>query len=985
MRLLHWKVLAVWTIVLSVWSVGLGQGPESPLPQPPGPQMQWKERIELPGDPFLVYGAGQNEPAWVKFTIVLASDDAPRVYFQDGHEYALHYEFAIEHLAPFAGMTPEQFDEATLYRQGRKAVLGAVVTPALGMGWSQPAEYGIQLVGREPFTREEVLAWVGLIETHILTDEEHAAFYFPSYEQRAAAEADRAWLEANGLSIGSTDRWAHGNTCYAPGWAVGRLTYVEGNAISQAYRDGVLEPDDILLTDGVPAEIPFVGGIITLAPSTPNSHVAILAKTYNVPFVHLAVPADANQALELVDRNICLRASETNWDTSIRLIDLQDVLDEATIQEIRALKQPPPLQIAPISPYGSYAMSTEALMPADIGYFGGKAANFGILRRAIPDHAPVALGLSFDLWTDFLAQELADGRTLGRRIAERLAAFAYPPADMAALSAALEEIRDLIEDDTTLDFTDAQKQKVLAALQDPLYGFDPLSKLRFRSSTNVEDGETFTGAGLYDSYSGCLADDLDDDTRGPCLCDPDRANERGVFTVIRKVFASFYNDNAYLERLRHGVDANEVGMALLVHHSFPDEIELANGVATVTCEGDRWEITLVTQDGATSVTNPQDGSIPEEVRVQVYSFGTYAWRVRQSNLVPLGAAVMAWDKDYTDLADLLVKVGAEFAAATGREQYVLEMEYKKIAPEGRLVVKQVRPIPQPDETPSIVPFLVNEPTEYCLFQGEFGDIFANHRLKSRWQLQTENLWLTDENLRAGMYGSVAVEYTAGGAVRQLSGRMAKWPEAAHRYGDGVVTDAWRIADLDNPRRYALQTTNIPTLVSAAQSAVVTLRDFGRPVLEVEYAEPVLQWDWDGPTQTRHDQAMLWPSPAPSADDSLQKRRFETGKGVVIETSFYWPPMPKGPVAGYTHPLARWVETRIEGYTGAPIVLRGYFSQTYRPGHHNFSEHFLFEPQLEPDLPAEVRAELSDKDIRLIHVFGGMGEVEIATYGFSAAL
>jgi hypothetical protein len=92
-------------------------------------------------------------------------------------------------------------------------------------------------------------------------------------------------------------------------------------------------------------------------------------------------------------------------------------------------------------------------------------------------------------------------------------------------------------------------------------------------------------------------------------------------------------------------------------------------------------------------------------------------------------------------------------------------------------------------------------------------------------------------------------------------------------------------------------------------------------------------------------------------------------------------MPKGPVAGYTHPLARWVETRIEGCTSEPIVLHGYYSQTYRPEHHNFNEHFLFEPQLEPGLSPDVLTELREQDIRLIHVLGGMIEPQVTTYGF----
>ena len=108
------------------------------------------------------------------------------------------------------------------------------------------------------------------------------------------------------------------------------------------------------------------------------------------------------------------------------------------------------------------------------------------------------------------------------------------PVIIAALAAALTGLRAVIEDDTA--FSPALAAAVLTTLQDPQYGFDPTSKLRFRSSTNVEDSEQFTGAGLYDSKSGCLADDLDADSSGPSICDPSEPNERGVFRAIRKVY-----------------------------------------------------------------------------------------------------------------------------------------------------------------------------------------------------------------------------------------------------------------------------------------------------------------------------------------------------------------------------------------------------------------------------------------------------------------
>ena len=71
-----------------------------------------------------------------------------------------------------------------------------------------------------------------------------------------------------------------------------------------------------------------------------------------------------------------------------------------------------------------------------------------------------------------------------------------------------------------------QQEKIAQAL---LGQFNPQRKIRFRSSTNVEDSEQFVGAGLYDSYSGCLADERDTDATGPSACDAAEPKERGVF------------------------------------------------------------------------------------------------------------------------------------------------------------------------------------------------------------------------------------------------------------------------------------------------------------------------------------------------------------------------------------------------------------------------------------------------------------------------
>ena len=321
----------------------------------------------------------------------------------------------------------------------------------------------------------------------------------------------------------------------------------------------------------------------------------------------------------------------------------------------------------------------------------------GIIGFSAP---AAALALTFDLWHEYLDQVIFGGKSLREEIADRLGKHSFPP-DVASLRVDLAAVRSLIT--ATADFTPAQEAAILAALAEA--GFDPARKIRFRSSTNVEDTELFTGAGLYDSYSGCLADELDGDSLGPSQCDPAEPAERGVFRALRKVYASFYNENAFIERRRFDIREADVGMAVLVHHSYPDEFEMANGVATLEIARTNGSRTvaarLVTQAGAASVTNPDPGQSPEIVDAGYTNApGAAVLTVTQfSGLVTNDSPVLVWETEYRALLGLLD------AGALAYEDYfaspvslTLDFEYKKEAP-GNLSVKQMRRIPRPERVP----------------------------------------------------------------------------------------------------------------------------------------------------------------------------------------------------------------------------------------------------------------------------------------------
>lgn len=933
-----------------------------------------KSLVMLPDDPFANEDANYYElnpnVRWIKFLIRL--DEPHRVYFQNSRKHLFHYDFARLRVPAFAGMSRVDFDAVTLHTNGQVAVLGAVLLPPATAG----NEFGIQFVGQDELPAAAVARWYRLVKACVQAPPGARAWYVPTFEQAGLAQREQAFFTREGIDVTAADRWVAADACYSRGWAVGRLVVLKAVEITAAYADGRLKPTDILVLDGVPAEVPYVSGILSLTPATPNSHVAILARSFGVPF---GFPASAGLRSNLVawaGREVAVRV--TGYGCEVKPLALEGPLDDALRAQWQSLKQPPSLALIPRARLGAYSTNVTLLKPADVKYVGGKAANYGLLRRVLPTNSPPAIALTFDLWDDFLAQNLPDGGSLREAIARHLGAFTYPP-DIGQVRSQLSLVRDLIR--RTARFTPGQQQAILSLLQDS--GLPWMRQLRFRSSTNVEDTEQFTGAGLYDSYSGCLPDDLDADGVGPSACDATESDERGVFRAIQRVYASFYNENAFLERLRHRVNEDQVGMAILVAESFPDEDELANGVTTLNWDASFSFISanfdMVTQPGAESVTNPDPAARPE--LVQGFNSGgpgqTIYLGLRQSAaLLPLGATVLAWEREYQSFGTLFLRLASGYQAMSGLRKFTLDFEFKKSVSRG-LQVKQVRLLPQPKPGADVAPFLFNEPGGLVVLEGEHNDVFAIHRLKSRWQLSTRNLRVDSPSLASTIYSAAAVTRLRGADVVEMSGGFTGWPEFRHGVTETGTTDSFT----PEPGVTWALGTEIQRTLPSTEVPWQTQVDLRRN-LSAKYVQPVPTITWEGRGTTTSETVVLV-SPQPVTASSLQQHRQmkNASKKVAIETRFYWPEPPRGPTAGYTAPNLGFVETRITGLISEAVVLRSGWSQTYRPGHHNFVEDFLFEPRLDPELSVSQRAALEAANIRLIHVFWDQDTAQVTVVGF----
>ena len=236
--------------------------------------------------------------------------------------------------------------------------------------------------------------------------------------------------------------------------------------------------------------------------------------------------------------------------------------------------------------------------------------------------------------------------------------------------------------------------------------------------------------------------------------------------------------------------------------------------------------------------------------------------------------------------------------------YALDFEYKKVNP-AQLVVKQVRELPSPGSVHYPRPFLLNQPGAYCVDQNqrtwEASAIFATHRLKSRWNLQTRNLWLNDTNLTSSFFVG-ELEYLDGTEIKTLSGPLSQWPGAWHRVTPGFFETGWTIGSGADLKEAALQASFEP-FESGSEMPVVILSDYR------------LQFTTTGGSDAL-DAVRLVPSPAVSPDQPVESVSVATNGVTVVATVFRasHKPIPGEPT------FVAFKETRIEGLTTTPFTF-----------------------------------------------------------------
>ncbi|HYP02208.1 MAG TPA: PEP/pyruvate-binding domain-containing protein [Pyrinomonadaceae bacterium] len=283
--------------------------------------------------------------------------------------------------------------------------------------------------------------------------------------------------------------------------------------------------NEILVLDEVPVTLPPVAGIITGKPSTPLSHINLLAKSWGVPNAYVR---NAAELLKEYD------GWWVSFETKQGKFEIKRADKSALDEYQRRLKERRDIMTP------RYNLSERRLLDlrrqrarmADA--YGAKSANLGEVAAARLPGIIVPNGFTIPL---YYYDEFIKANELEGQIYEMLddQKFVHDPAYRRER---LTEMRARIQ---AGKMQDELRGAVLRRVRAEYQG----KGLFVRSSTNAEDLPNFNGAGLYSTV-------------------PNVREEEKLIEAIKTVWASVWNFEAYEARERAVIDHTKVYPAVLI-------------------------------------------------------------------------------------------------------------------------------------------------------------------------------------------------------------------------------------------------------------------------------------------------------------------------------------------------------------------------------------------------------------------------------------
>ena len=290
--------------------------------------------------------------------------------------------------------------------------------------------------------------------------------------------------------------------------------------------------NEILVLDEVPIQLPPVAGIITSQPSTPLSHINLLAKGWGIPNAYIK---NAKELLKQYDGWwVAFETSRDNY--TIKRADLNQLHEYERRLKERLDVVKPKFDLSE-----TRLLSLAQQRKVSSIAFGGKSANLGeVMYAKLPGIVvPSGFAIPFYYYDEFIKRNKIDDEIFTLLNDQK---FVHDPAYRR------EHLTSLRERIQKAEFDPALRKEVLQKVAREYAG----KGLFVRSSSNSEDLPKFSGAGLYTTV-------------------PNVRGEKELIEAIKTVWASLWNFEAYEFRERANVDHSKIFMAVLLQEGINSE------------------------------------------------------------------------------------------------------------------------------------------------------------------------------------------------------------------------------------------------------------------------------------------------------------------------------------------------------------------------------------------------------------------------------
>jgi hypothetical protein len=604
--------------------------------------------------------------------VVLDQSGSEALYFQNSVKYQIHYQFASTHLSGNAlPIVPQlaEFNATEYYSPDRRFILGAVTY------YDGPKQWALEVAPYDTASADMIAKLFRTVKGK--------AFFGPGLAFHPTSDAVVVVAKSlpSDIPVVTTDQ-LYAGIDYQPltlGTAMGRIRFAKAADLASLY----LAHEDLVVLDMAPNDISVVQGLITQEFQTPLSHVNVLSRNRHTPNMGLRNAMSNEQLRALEGKPVELVVGAMSW--SIREVTEEEAQAYWDAHKPAAVTLPQNdlsvtglRDIADVTPEPATGESLRDAIKKAVNAFGGKAAHYSVLARTT--NVPVRKAFAIPVYYYDLFM-----RTNG--LYDRLDALMADTSfvnDYQVRDQKLQEFRNVILNGEVDADLQAKLKVKLAAEYSGL-------TMRFRTSTNSEDLDGFPCAGCYESHTG------------------DPADWPNVLDAIRKAYSSAWLFRTFEERSYYSVDHKSVGMALLVHHNFPDEE--ANGVAITANPFDASGLDPafyinVQQGGEAEVVHPPDGVQSDTLLCYFSEPNQPLTYLSHSSLIPSGTTVLTAAQIHK-LGVALNAIHNRFSAAYGSAAgvtgwYAMDVEFK-FDDEGApgtvpsLYVKQARPYPKSTE------------------------------------------------------------------------------------------------------------------------------------------------------------------------------------------------------------------------------------------------------------------------------------------------